>query len=476
MFNMIGQFINGTPWAITPNMLMEIRRVYFDHLDGKKPDIAAIEAAIGRPLKNDQSDTYKTINGVAVINATGVISKKMNLFMDISGGISIEKLTAQFKEALVDPAVIGIALVIDSPGGSIDGVFELANLIYECRDIKPVISLAYGVMASAAYLIGAAASGVYATDVAVVVGSIGVVAVHEDRSAKDSSSGIVKTEIYRGKYKRIVTDGPLTDEGRLSLEEKVDYYYSLFINDIARFRGVSAETVLTTMSTDVTDSFIGQEAVNAGLIDGIKTLDAVINLVNENANPLPFARINISGGAASGKEKSMNTPITTIEALAAAYPELVTAVREQSTAAVDLSGAREEAVEAERSRILGICSAHFGTEAGEKFAAIIKTGVTVGQYAAIKATVPEAHATETAEDRKKAELLASITAAGAGNPGAGSPGNEPLKDYMTLVLEYMAVNKCAMNVAMQNVTAAHPEKHREYIIKANESKKEVSHV
>jgi capsid assembly protease len=469
MLNLIGQFINGTPWAITPDMLTEIRRIYFDHLGGKEPDIAAIEAAIGRPLKNDQPETYKTIDGVAVITANGVIAKRMNLFMDISGGISIEKLTAQFKEALADPSVRAIAFVIDSPGGSVDGVFELANLIFESRDIKPIVSLAYGVMASAAYLIGAAASRIYATDVATVVGSIGVVAVHEDRSAKDAGSGIVKTEIYRGKYKRIITDGPLTEEGRLSLEEKVDYYYSLFINDIARFRGVSPETVLSQMSTDFTDSFIGQQAVDAGLVDGIETLDSVIALVNTKATPLMSTRINISGGIASGKEKSMN-PITTIEALTTAYPELTAAIREQAAATVDLAGPRKEAAETERTRILGICNAHFGPEAGGKIAAIVQTGVTIEQYTAIKATEPVPVAGVTAEDKKKAELLAAINSAGAGNPGAGGGGNEPLKDYMTMVQEYQAVNKCTMSAAMQAVTAAHPDKHREYIMKANERK------
>jgi ClpP class serine protease len=61
----------------------------------------------------------------------------------------------------------------------------------------------------------------------------------------------------------------------MNMQEKVDYYFSLFVNEIARFRGVSADTVLTTMSTEVKDFFIGQQAVDAGLIDGIATLDAL---------------------------------------------------------------------------------------------------------------------------------------------------------------------------------------------------------
>jgi len=187
-----------------------------------------IEAQIGKPLTNEQRP-YQVVNGVAVISATGVIAKRMDLFMQISGGISTEKISADLKIALADPRVLSIVLVLDSPGGTIDGIFELADLVYESRAAKNIYSLAYGTMASAAYLIGAAASEVYASDVAAAVGSIGIIAIHEDTSAEDQRSGVVTTRIYRGKYKGLVSDGPLTDEARMTIEEKVDYYYSLFI-------------------------------------------------------------------------------------------------------------------------------------------------------------------------------------------------------------------------------------------------------
>lgn len=274
MLELVGTFLNGTPWAITPKMFQEMRRIYDDARSGKLPDIAAIEAQIGKPLTNEQRP-YEVVDGVAIISASGVIAKKMNLFQQISGGISTEKLTADFKNALSDPSVNAIVLVLDSPGGSVDGIFELTDLIYSARDVKTILSVAYGTAASAAYLLASAASQIYASDVATIVGSIGVVATHKDTSEKDNKDGLV-TEIYRGKYKRIVTSGPLTEEGRQSMEEKVDYFYSLFIDAVARNRGVTAETVLNAMSTDVADYFIGKQAVDAGLIDGIASLDQVI--------------------------------------------------------------------------------------------------------------------------------------------------------------------------------------------------------
>lgn len=469
MSDLVFQLINGTPWAITPEMLSEIHRIYEDHRSGRIPDISAIEAQLGRPLKNEQKD-YELIDGVAVISVAGVIAKRMNLFMEISGGISIEKLTSDIKDAIHDPLVRAVVLVIDSPGGSIDGVFELADFIYRSRDEKPVLALAYGTMASAAYLIGAAASAVYASDIAAAVGSIGVVATHRDRSERDAKSGVVTTEIYRGKYKRIITDGPLSDEGRMSMAEKVDYYFSLFVNEIARFRGVSADTVLTVMSTEVKDFFIGQQAVDAGLIDGIATLDQIINL----ALPAGRARIKTSGGImASGKEKGMaDSIITTTEQLAAAYPDLTAAVREQGAKSVNLDAAKKEASEnaarGEKERILGLAGIHFGSEEGEKFAGIVNTGVTVEQLKAIRGSEPSTTA-ESDEDKKREEMLAALKGSGASPVGAddGKAAAEG-KDYMVLVNEYRAEHKCTMTDALKEITARYPEKHKDYIKKANQ--------
>jgi len=48
MSDLVFQLINGAPWAITPEMLSEIHRIYEDHRAGRTPDIAAIEAQLGQ--------------------------------------------------------------------------------------------------------------------------------------------------------------------------------------------------------------------------------------------------------------------------------------------------------------------------------------------------------------------------------------------------------------------------------------------
>lgn len=164
--------------------------------------------------------------------------------------------------------------------------------------------------------------------------------------------------------------------------------------------------------------------------------------------------------------------ITTIEQLAAAYPELVTAIREQAVADVDLKAPVEAAAQAERTRILGLMETVFGAKARDEFTSIVNTGVTVEQLQAIRRATPEPQGKEEAlVATEKGKMLNAITAAGAGPVGAGDGKESEQKEYMVLVNEYIAANKCSMTAALQAVTKAHPDKHREYIKKANEGKR-----
>jgi capsid assembly protease len=476
VLDLVGKFLDTAIWALTPDMVRQIYRLYDLHAHGGAPDIAAIEAQLGRPLHNDQPKEYEVRNGVAIIPVTGVIAKRMGLFMAISGGSSTERIAAMFKAALDDPEARAIALVIDSPGGSVDGLYELANLIFTARDQKPCLALAYGCAASAAYLIAAACSEVYASDAATMVGSIGVVMTHRDTSQADSKSGVVTTDIYRGKYKRLVSAGPLSDEGYAHLSEKVDYYFTLFIDEIARFRGVSPDTVLSTMSTDVNDLFIGQQAVDAGLVDGIATLDALIAkaLTLSSTGSATYQGITLK----SHKEETAMEKITTLAELKAAYPDLAAQARDEGVKSVDQEAIRVQAATAETNRIVDLVTIAASEDQGPKIIALINATTPADQLKAAMdlkeatqmiAATASAAADSAAETAKKEEILAALKTTGA--PAMGTDGNGVTTaslDYLTLVENHMALHKCTKLEAMQAVTAKFPDAHKAYIKKANE--------
>ena len=69
-------------------------------------------------------------------------------------------------------------------------------------------------------------------------------------------------------------EGNILQEGKQSIQDQVDYLYSIFIDSVAQQRGVGAQTVLNNMADG--KIFIGQQATNAGLVDGIATFEEVI--------------------------------------------------------------------------------------------------------------------------------------------------------------------------------------------------------
>ncbi|WP_052688250.1 S49 family peptidase [Xanthomonas sp. MUS 060] len=101
-------------------------------------------------------------------------------------------LGAALRQALADDTVSQILIDIDSPGGSVYGVAELADQIQSARSIKPVVAVANSLAASAAYWIGCAAGELYVTPGG-EVGSIGVWQAHFDYSQALAADGVTPT-------------------------------------------------------------------------------------------------------------------------------------------------------------------------------------------------------------------------------------------------------------------------------------------
>lgn len=255
-----------SPWAIVPEKLMEIQAIYATHLRGEKIDLKAVEAQLGRPLENDRK-SFENKNGVGIIRVEGVLARRLNLFSRISGGSSTEQMRTQFRDALTDRETESILLVIDSPGGTVDGTQEFAEEIFRARGKKPIKAIALGTIASAAYWIGAAADELYLASDTTVAGSIGVVATHVDVSRAEDRIGVKTTEITAGKFKRIASQyAPLSQEGRAAMQDMVDDIYTAFVQDVAAFRKRPVDAVLEKMADG--RIFLGSKAIEAGLADG----------------------------------------------------------------------------------------------------------------------------------------------------------------------------------------------------------------
>ncbi len=386
--------ING-PWAITPEMLMEIESIYTTHLRGDKIDIKAVSARIGAPLER-KAQGYSIINSTAIIAVDGVIAKKMNLFSEISGGASTQLIARDFSAAKADKEVKNILLHIDSPGGTVDGTEELANLIYESRGDKRIIAYSDGMIASAAYWIAAAADEIYVSGDTAQVGSIGVVATHIDVSKAEEKIGRKTTEITAGKYKRLASRyEPLTQAGREDIQDRVDYLYSIFVNEVAKFRGVSPEKVLEDMADG--RIFFGRQSVQAGLINGIEGFDALIEELAGDAKSSGVSFFENKKNVALAGDVNANEgeEIMTEKELKEKFPAVHAAIFEQGQTAGVEAGIAEgrklgitEGSEAERARIKAVQDAHLpGHE--KLIASLMFDGKTTAGEAALKVMAAE---------------------------------------------------------------------------------------
>lgn len=312
-----------SPWAVLPDQLREIQSIYATHLKGEKIDIAAIEARLGRTLASDQQAYEIRPGGVAVLTLDGVMAPKANLMMQISGGVSTQMAGLQVESAIADPRVIALVLNIDSPGGSVFGTPELAATVQELAKIKPIVTVSSATLASAAYWVGSAANAVFITGPTVQVGSIGVVASHN----YDPRASATTTEITAGKYKRIASGtAPLTTEGKAYMQGQVDHLYSVFVDTVATQRGVSAAAVLEHMADGRV--FIGQQAVDRGLVDGFATVDAIVAQIT--ADPAKFAARRKARFAATATQTPNAKPAGALASIqTTAEPVLLTPVNIQ---------------------------------------------------------------------------------------------------------------------------------------------------
>ena len=285
---LIAEFL-ATPWALMPERLNAVAAVFArwssnaPASDEVMQRIAADRNAREARRQSNQGNGGGAGNGIAVLPLYGVVTQRGNMVDDVSGpgSVSTQQFAASLRQALTDESVGQILIDIDSPGGSVYGVAELADEIISARAQKPVIAIANSLAASAAYWIGACASEFYVTPGG-EVGSIGVWQAHQDYSKAMDEAGVKTTLISAGKFK---VEGnpytPLDEDAQAFMQSRVDDYYAAFTKAVAKGRGVSIAQVRDGMGQG---RVLGAEAALASnMVDGIASLDDVVRKMRRSA-------------------------------------------------------------------------------------------------------------------------------------------------------------------------------------------------
>lgn len=236
---------------------------------GPRIGLPGVEMAAAIPAPRQATPAQP---GIAVIPVHGSLLKRSLGLEAASGLTSYAEIGGLIDVALADPQVSGILLDIDSPGGEVNGCFELARKVRETARIKPVWAIANDTAFSAAYALGCAAQRLFVTETG-GVGSIGVIALHVDQSVKDTQDGYRYTALTAGAHKNDYSPHePLDAAARAALQTEVDRLYGLFVDHVAALRGLSAESVRATEAA----LYFGPNAVAAGLADAVGTLQTAL--------------------------------------------------------------------------------------------------------------------------------------------------------------------------------------------------------
>lgn len=251
----------GTPLLLARAKLDVLLAVLGERVGVPQVSVAAFEPVI--------APSVRTQSSIAVIPVFGTLVRRTNGLEAASGLTSYSELTARLQAASVDPAVRGVLLEIDSPGGEAGGVFELAEHVRTLAQHKPVWAVAVDSALSAAYAIAAAANRVVVTRTA-GVGSIGVIAMHVDQSARDVQQGYRYTPVLAGAHKADLSPhAVLAPEALTRLQREVDRLYDLFVDHVALMRGLDSDAIRATEA----GLYFGDDAVHAGLADAVGGFD-----------------------------------------------------------------------------------------------------------------------------------------------------------------------------------------------------------
>ncbi|MCP3943233.1 MAG: S49 family peptidase [Desulfobacteraceae bacterium] len=344
------------PWAITEDALEAIAR-----------KIQEGDKAWGGSFLDDDSQKVN----LNIQSAIAIIQVQYSLYR-----FSYDRIRAQIDAAVNDRGVKAIVLKIFSPGGLVTGCKELADFIFDAGKKKHIYAYADGLICSAAYWLGSAADHI-AAPITASVGSIGVRTVHVDWSKWNENAGLNFTHLAAGSYKTMGNeDEPLSKEAKGYIQARIDQIYTIFVDSVARNRGVDTKKALSMADGKV---FLAEEALEKGLIDKIEQdFESYFSFILK-------------------KEKIMDLATFKTD-----HVDLYNQVLSEAKIAADTEnkGKTALAVDAETTRILDLAGAVLGEGMAEKFSVMVNSGADAKMANSLKQIFGDSNQAKVDDDEK----------------------------------------------------------------------------
>ena len=232
----------------------------------------AADLGLARDARAQPERPYDIVDGVALVGVYGTLHKGRVGELDASLGLcSTTALRAAIAQALDDGEVRSVLLVVDCPGGSVDGTASLARWIYQQRGRKPMGAYCDGQATSGGYWLAAAVDPgrLWAHDLAIVA-SIGVYLIVRSYAEQDAERGVRSYVVRSGAMKDALNpDEPKTPEQLAEVQAIVDGIARAFFADVAEFRGVDPAAVEALEG----GAFLANDARVDFLVDGLGPIE-----------------------------------------------------------------------------------------------------------------------------------------------------------------------------------------------------------
>jgi len=266
-FRLLAHRLFNRPLAIHPARAQAIT----DELAGQRRigEALAYGAGMKAPCPTPPAQApIVTPDGVAVVRVSGLLVQRWHP-MSEEGVTGLDWLRAQLILAFSDPKVRAIVMDIDSFGGEVAGTFDLVDMIHAARGMKPVWAILTEEAYSGAYALASAADRIMIPRTG-GAGSIGVIAMVLEMYRALHKAGTTVHPIRHGERKDEINEfEPLSDDARARLQARVDACGALFVETVARNRGLRPRAIRALQA----GTFLGPDSVRLGLADAVSAPD-----------------------------------------------------------------------------------------------------------------------------------------------------------------------------------------------------------
>ena len=274
-----GNNINLTPFAARDKNFVDKLEHFSDftkRLNIREDNVADIYDYYEKRVEDGKIGNPR--NGtIAVIYAEGSILYDPT---DVTEGvITPDNILQKIEKAMKTKNLKGIVLRVNSGGGS-----ALASeIIYqELTKLNiPIYVSMSDTTASGGYYISMAGNKVFANN-ATITGSIGVVSMLPKFNNAQNKYGVHSNSVSKGKYSEIYDSfEPLSEESRAKISQSMQETYKEFKSRVSKKRKIDENTLEGYAQGKI---WLGDEAKNINLIDGIASLDEVIKIMAKDLN------------------------------------------------------------------------------------------------------------------------------------------------------------------------------------------------